>query len=418
MITNVALRVLAEDKLLFNCKTTPPPEIFSYSGMLRIFHELQVHQIELEMQNEELRNIESKLITSQSAYNELYEFAPVGYITLSGDGRISNINLTATEILGDKKHYFVNKAMIRVIHVDDQNRFSQLIDVSFNKDEIRDIELRLLCCDGSYFWAHLQVVLRCNDEYWITFSDISDRKHSEEELLIRDHDLEEAQLLAKTGSWAYDPVIQKFTWSKGMFHIWGIDPSLGLFPVEGYHKYIHKDDYPKFVAVLKDAIEIGTPYDLELRINRPDGKQITIITSCQPECNDLGKVVKLRGTHQDVTDLNKAEQLAKDSMNYIKTIISASPVGIITYKATGEAISANETAAIITGTTVENLEQQNFRQLESWKRCGMLEIAERALMTGVNQSYDIEGEASSGKQVSITGIFTPFTFGFIRRICG
>jgi len=130
---------------------------------------------------------------------------------------------------------------------------------------------------------------------------ITDETLRKGELQISDHDLEEAKLHAKTGSWVYNTVIKKFAWSKEMFQIWGIDPSLGLSPVEGYHKYIHKDDYPKFVAVLKDAIEIGTPYDLELRINRPDGNQITIITSCQPECDDLGKVVMLRGTHQDIT---------------------------------------------------------------------------------------------------------------------
>ena len=144
---------------------------------------------------------------------------------------------------------------------------------------------------------------------WVaSITDVSDRKQAEIYLKEKEYELEQAQLLAKTGSWTYDPVIQKSTWSKAMFSIWGLDPSLGLFPVEDHKKYIHPDDYPKFEAFLKEAAEHGVPYTMELRIKRPDGIEKTIITICEPLCDSTGKVVKLRGTNQDITERKRAEE--------------------------------------------------------------------------------------------------------------
>ena len=69
----------------------------------RLLHELRVHQIELEMQNEELRVSRAEVESGLKRYTDLYDFAPVGYLTLSAEGTISELNLPAAVLLGRER---------------------------------------------------------------------------------------------------------------------------------------------------------------------------------------------------------------------------------------------------------------------------------------------------------------------------
>ncbi|MCX6320335.1 MAG: hypothetical protein NTX93_00805 [Bacteroidia bacterium] len=74
----------------------------------KLLHELQVHQIELEMQNEELRQANETAETALKKYTMLYDFAPMGYFTLDSDGSICDLNFTGAELLGEKRFALVN----------------------------------------------------------------------------------------------------------------------------------------------------------------------------------------------------------------------------------------------------------------------------------------------------------------------
>src|SRR4029078_1523941 len=77
----------------------------------RALHDLQVHQVELEMQNRELRETEGLLEESRSRYADLYDFAPVGYCTLDLEGRITEINLSGAAMLGSPRDRFINRLL-------------------------------------------------------------------------------------------------------------------------------------------------------------------------------------------------------------------------------------------------------------------------------------------------------------------
>jgi len=78
------------------------------SDTKKLLHELQVHQIELEMQNEELRQANERAEEALRKYTLLYDFAPMGYFTLESDGSISELNFTGAEMLGDKRFSLLN----------------------------------------------------------------------------------------------------------------------------------------------------------------------------------------------------------------------------------------------------------------------------------------------------------------------
>ena len=96
-------------------------EVLSPEAARRALHELRVHQIELEMQNEELRRTQEELEASRARYFDLYDLAPVGYFTLSEQGLILEANLTAAKLLGVARGALVKQPLSRFILPEDQD---------------------------------------------------------------------------------------------------------------------------------------------------------------------------------------------------------------------------------------------------------------------------------------------------------
>jgi two-component system NtrC family sensor kinase len=115
---------------------------------------------------------------------------------------------------------------------------------------------------------------------------------------------------------------------------------------------------------------------------------------------------------RDVSERRQSEQLTTEALNYAKTMLEASPAGIITYNAaSGAAVSANEAAATIIGATLEQVKQQNFRKIESWKVSGLLAAAEKALASGKEELMDTHFFTTFGREVWLSCRFVPFRYG-------
>ena len=122
------LREKAE-ALLRNATAQPPIRGNAITGneAREILHELRVHQIELEMQNEELRRSHLELDASRARYFDLYDLAPLGYFTLSDKGLITEANLTGAIQLGVARGSLVNQPLSRFVHKEDANKYYLLL---------------------------------------------------------------------------------------------------------------------------------------------------------------------------------------------------------------------------------------------------------------------------------------------------
>jgi PAS domain S-box-containing protein len=149
----------------------------------RVLHELQVHQIELELQNEELRRAQAELEESRMRYLDLYDLAPVGYVTLSQQGLILEANLTAAELLGVARGALVQQPLTRFILPEDQDIYYRHRKHLVETGAPQTSELRLARPDASLFWAQVQAtVLPDADGVPIcrtVISDITARKQTE-----------------------------------------------------------------------------------------------------------------------------------------------------------------------------------------------------------------------------------------------
>jgi len=135
-----------------------PSELKGHSldEVREIVHDLTVHQIELEMQNEELRQSRAELAASHERYFDLFDLAPVGYFTLTEDGQILEANLTGGELLGVPRGGLLDRPFTEFIHSDDQDSYYHHRRAVINAGTPATCELQMVRADGSRFHAILE----------------------------------------------------------------------------------------------------------------------------------------------------------------------------------------------------------------------------------------------------------------------
>jgi PAS domain S-box-containing protein len=177
------LRAAAESKLSISYRKAPG---LKGKSIDEIIHELEVHQIELEMQNSELKNTLEALEESKDRYMDLYDFAPSGYLTISSRGVIVEANLTAATMLGVERSKLLAHGFALFISLKDLTIWEHFLVDIFHDYEKHSYELQLNRQDGSTFFALLvSTRLKLDDDTKlarIAISDITDRKLAEFEL--------------------------------------------------------------------------------------------------------------------------------------------------------------------------------------------------------------------------------------------
>jgi PAS domain S-box-containing protein len=145
-----------------------------------------VHQIELEMQNEELRRTQVELDVARARYFDLYDLAPVGYCTVSENGVILEANLTAATLLGMARGALIKQRLTRFILPEDQDSYYRYHKHLLEASESRGCELRLVKKDGAPFWVLLEaIVIQDADgtpKRRVTMSDITEQRMLHEKL--------------------------------------------------------------------------------------------------------------------------------------------------------------------------------------------------------------------------------------------
>jgi PAS domain S-box-containing protein len=166
-----------------NLAQRPPGLALGGDDAQRLLHELQVHQIELEMQNETLRQNQDELAAMRDRYVDLYDFAPVGYMTLTAVGMIEEVNVTAVKLVGAERKDLLQRRFTSLVIAEDQDRCKELLRGVTDHAEPRRIELTMQRRDGSVFQAQLDCATRKvgagDTALRIALTDISERKQAE-----------------------------------------------------------------------------------------------------------------------------------------------------------------------------------------------------------------------------------------------
>ncbi len=183
--TTQAMRNQAEEIARARAAQTPeepasqPPE-----ALRQLLHELRVHQIELEMQNEELRRAQMAIEDSRARYFDLYDLAPVGYLTVDEKGLILEANLTAATLLGVTRGALLKKRLSSFILPVDQDLFYRQRQELSKTSAPQASELRMMKTDGSSFWARLEATAAEDADgapvSLVVVSDVTEHRRAEE----------------------------------------------------------------------------------------------------------------------------------------------------------------------------------------------------------------------------------------------
>ena len=165
-----------------------------------LLHELQVHQVELEMQNEELHRTQIALEEAHERYLDLYEFAPVGYLTLSRDTLITSINLTGAGLLGTDRQKLIGRRFSGFVAPEDHARWQHYLMRAMSSPDRQACELTLRHANGTRLNFQLNSFATSTDaskqELRIALTDITERKRLEHVLLDNNSELTRARAVA------------------------------------------------------------------------------------------------------------------------------------------------------------------------------------------------------------------------------
>ncbi len=180
-------RLRSHAEAMLRAKTSEESSPRTQEDLQRLVHELEVFQIELEMQNAELRRAREELELSRNIYAELYEYAPVGYFTFDEAGLIKNVNLAGARMLGIERQLLADKPFVGFIaDAVERDVFLNHLAMVVQRRVMLKCEINLTGDDGTVIYGQLQSVMvssENNDNHIFTsITDATVRNNLEKEL--------------------------------------------------------------------------------------------------------------------------------------------------------------------------------------------------------------------------------------------
>lgn len=303
-----AVRMRTAAKAIIRGPQRPGAAATPSADLQRLLHELQAQQLELEMQNDELRRVQRELEAERTRYFDHYHFAPVGCCTLGEHGIITQANLTFARLFGSAPEAMIGQTFARLVLGEDlaiYGEFRQQMNASATSSPC---EVRMMKSDGASFWAQIgasaghdnaqRPVLR------LVVSDISERKHAEETIqeqrafaqMIAENIGDFIAILDRDGRRLYNsPSYQQFF--GGGCDLQGTDSFAD----------VHPDDQERIKRLFRETVLTGIGVQTDYRLLIADGSVHDMESRGSVIKDKDGRVVRVVVVSHDVTERKRLE---------------------------------------------------------------------------------------------------------------
>ena len=283
--------------------------------VLKLIHEVEVHQIELELQQEEIMwaeqhaNEEAGKIVADE-YIELFNLTQLGYFSLSGEGVIVGLNLSGANMLGKKRSQLINSRFGFFVSDDTKPNFNSFLDKIFTSKVKESCEVILQTGSSLPIYAALTGIISENGLHClVTVNDITAIRQSEDTLNKNKSRLEFAMLAANIAWWEMDPATASVTFGNRMAEMLGYTPEKFKHYTD-FTSLLHPEDFEKAMDAMRKHLNgLCDKYEVEYRILTKSGEYKWFFDIGSVVNRDLnGKPLNVTGLVIDISDRKYSEQ--------------------------------------------------------------------------------------------------------------
>lgn len=290
----------------------------------KLVQSLQLHRIELEMQNEELRQAKEKAEIANDKYAELYDFAPVGYFTLSNDGRIIDLNLCGSQMLGKERGLLLNAPFGSFVAHPTKPLFLSFLKKIFTSHTKEICEIILSIDDQSFIDVSLSGIVALNNKQCLVVAqDISERKRGDRVLL------ENEEKFRSIIQYSSDPIFSFNRDESYRFVNMAFAKTLGKTPEEIMGRTPHSiftyNEAEQRLSLVRRVFQTGEKGEIEVLVITSSGEEQYYLTTVDPVKNDQGEVLYVNCVSKEITQLKNTEKALKKSEAQINALLAAMP---------------------------------------------------------------------------------------------
>lgn len=312
-----------------------------------LFEELEVHQIELELQNEHLNAARAQLEMALNQSSELYDFAPVGILSLDQTGAIAKLNLAGASLLGGERARLLGSRLGLYISDEERPVFATMLERCAKSGDVQGCELSLKRQGRLVTHVQIKIAPLGDGLGWqVILIDVTDRRQMEAQLRASEERWKLALEAAGDGVWDWNVQTGEAVYSKRFVQLFGFaDDEYGRH-IEDKTTRIHPDDKPSVIADLQAHLSGNSAsYVNEHRAQCKDGSWKWVLSrGTVVSRSEDGKPLRMIGTHVDITHRKQIEEAFRAASRFQQAVFDSLAAHIVVLDRHGAVLQINAAA--------------------------------------------------------------------------